>query len=81
MTLSHTEHCCYAGAGDGSIFLIDLTHPLEASVLAGGEGENGVSFAAGHTGATLCIAISGDDSKIVSGGEDGHIFVFMFLWV
>ena len=80
LTLSHTEHQCYAGSGDGSIFLIDLTHSLEARVLAGGEGNNGVSFVAAHTGATTCIAISGDDSKIVSGGEDGRIFVFLFLF-
>ena len=39
-----------------------------------------MSFVAAHTGATTCIAISGDDSKIVSGGEDGRIFVFLFLF-
>ena len=28
-----------------------------------------------HTGTVTCLAMTGDDSKVVSGGEDGRIFV------
>lgn len=75
MVLTHTEHRCFAGAADGTIFIIDLTHPLEASVIAGGEGSNGVASMTAHTGMVTCLAMTGDDSKVVSGGEDGRIFV------
>ena len=75
MVLSHTEHRCFAGANDGSIFVIDLSRPLESSVLIGGEDSELVSVMKSHSDAVHCLAVSGDDSKLVSGGADGKIFV------
>ena len=80
--MNHAENRCYAGGADGAIYIVDLSVPLESSVLAGKEG---VSSIAGHSGAITAFdwsermkwrcCITGDDSKILTGGQDGRVFV------
>ncbi|CBK20312.2 uncharacterized protein [Blastocystis hominis] len=71
--MNHAENRCYAGGADGAIYIVDLSVPLESSVLAGKEGVSSIS---GHSGAITACCITGDDSKVLTGGQDGRVLVW-----
>ena len=86
MCLTHTESRCFVGNSDGSISIIDLTHPLDANVIGGSGEEDHVTMKSGHTDSitwSMCIlammsslSITGDDGYLISGGKDGCVFVW-----
>lgn len=75
MLLTHDEQTCFCGSQSGALYMIDLSIPLHASVIAGGEGDDTVTIQSAHTRGITSMTLTGDDKHLLTGAKDGTVFV------